>query len=214
MKYVQIVSSRPLGERCQEIAKELLPSDWQLIDNLKSPHNPGDEGVIISVLFADIIKEFRPGVRYYNFHPGILPEYAGSATLSWSIINGEREAGCTLHELTDEVDAGDIIEIRKFPITETDTSGDLGRKFTETCEWMFRDWFPKLLEPAKYDATKYHQNRENRHYYKRNDLEKVKDLTHIVRALTFPGKESAFFLTKEGKRIELDYFNGAKVKSV
>ena len=205
MKYVQIISSRPVGKRCFELAEKRLPPGWKLIEQMDRPHNLGDGGVVISVLYADVIKEFYPRQRYYNFHPGILPEYAGSATLSWSILNGEREAGCTLHELVREVDGGDIIDIRKFPIMRYDTAESLAGKFTEFAQWMFVDWFERLLEGG---IEMRPQDKSKRRNYKRSEIYSELDLTRRIRAFTFEGKEEPFFVAKDGTRFGLSYDRG------
>ncbi len=51
-----------------------------------------------------------------NFHPGILPEYRGSFSVPWSIINNEKYVGYTYHLMTKNVDKGKIILQEKFPV--------------------------------------------------------------------------------------------------
>lgn len=210
-KRVLILSNRPIGDRCLEIARELAPKDW-IVDFAPHtvPHTNHD--VVISVLYAKIIEEFNATTRYYNFHPGILPQYAGSGTLSWSILNGETEAGCTLHELIRKVDGGNIIEIRKFPLLAHDTAETAAHKFTEIAEWMFRDWFVKLLDgefPTHPQST-FAGTRRN---YKRAEIAGQLDLTRHIRAFTFPGKEECFFVSKDGRRWELSFDRGVRVKT-
>lgn len=204
---VQIVTSRWIGRRCKELAAQLLPDGWELEPYSDIPLNRSYQqpDVIISVLYGKVIKDFHPKTRYYNFHPGILPQYAGSATLSWSILNGEREAGCTLHELVREVDGGNIIQIRKFPLMPWDTAQSAAAKFTEVAEWMFVDWFKVLLD-GDIDTTP--QDKTLRRNYKRAEIRKELDLTRRIRAFTFEGKDEPYFVTRDGQKFTLSFDRG------
>jgi methionyl-tRNA formyltransferase len=45
----------------------------------------------------------------WNLHPSLLPGYRGPSPLYWQIKNGESKTGLTLHEVTSQIDAGDIV---------------------------------------------------------------------------------------------------------
>jgi methionyl-tRNA formyltransferase len=59
--------------------------------------------------------------RSLNFHPGLLPEYAGLHTHQWAIRNGEHEFGVTIHRIERRVDTGAIVGQVRFPIGPEDT---------------------------------------------------------------------------------------------
>jgi methionyl-tRNA formyltransferase len=42
-----------------------------------------------------------------NYHNGLLPEYRGWRTTSWSMYHGERETGFTFHQMNENIDEGD-----------------------------------------------------------------------------------------------------------
>lgn len=44
-----------------------------------------------------------------NFHSGRLPDYAGMMPMFWQRFNGNKRYTITLHELAEEIDAGDIV---------------------------------------------------------------------------------------------------------
>lgn len=44
-----------------------------------------------------------------NVHQGLIPEYRGGAPVFWSLYNGEREVGVSIHEVVEAVDAGAVI---------------------------------------------------------------------------------------------------------
>jgi len=71
--------------------------------------------LIISVRYGIIFKgsiiKF-PKFGIINLHSGILPNYRGVMPTFWSMLNQEKEIGCTLHYIQDQtIDTGDIIEI-------------------------------------------------------------------------------------------------------
>lgn len=43
-----------------------------------------------------------------NIHPSLLPKYPGLHTHARALAAGDREAGCTVHEVTADLDAGPI----------------------------------------------------------------------------------------------------------
>jgi len=49
-----------------------------------------------------------------NTHYGLLPAYAGLSPYFWHLRNREAECGVTLHRITSKLDAGPIIEQRRF----------------------------------------------------------------------------------------------------
>ena len=81
---------------------------------------------IISLYF---VKKFER--RIWNIHPSLLPKYAGGMNLdvhAQVIANKEKETGCTLHEVTEEVDKGKIILQKKCPVLASDTPETLKEK--------------------------------------------------------------------------------------
>lgn len=57
-----------------------------------------------------------PRLGCVNIHASVLPQLRGSGPVQWAILNGLDETGVTAMYMAAEMDAGDIIEIRKTPI--------------------------------------------------------------------------------------------------
>jgi methionyl-tRNA formyltransferase len=57
----------------------------------------------------------RLGYGAFNFHPG-PPSYPGWAPAHFALYNRETEFGATSHVMTEQVDAGPIIDVALFPI--------------------------------------------------------------------------------------------------
>ncbi len=63
-----------------------------------------------------------------NWHPALLPRYRGSFPYFWIILNQDKETGVTIHEMTNEFDAGDIHYVQKIPVDSQETAGTLTLK--------------------------------------------------------------------------------------
>ncbi len=66
-----------------------------------------------------------PPMGSVNLHGSLLPQYRGAAPINWAVINGEKETGVTTFKLKHEIDTGNILLQRSFPINETDNVGDV-----------------------------------------------------------------------------------------
>ena len=60
-----------------------------------------------------------------NIHPSLLPKYRGAAPIPWQILEGERETGVTIAEVTEALDAGDILYQLRVKLEAGDTTGSL-----------------------------------------------------------------------------------------
>lgn len=190
-KSLHIATSRPIGERCRELAEAM---GIKLVSMEECD-------VFVSVLYDTIIpEEYIKTRKCYNFHPGVLPWYRGAGAYSWAIMNGEFETGVTLHEIDKDIDHGDVIYIQRFQIEREDTAGSLFAKAETTILEMFEEWIYLLLD-KDINAS---QQEAGRIYY-RKDLEKAKDLTKFVRAFTFYGKENAYYVNSKGEKIYVTY---------
>ena len=49
-----------------------------------------------------------------NFHPGILPQYAGSNTHQWAMLNNELYSGVTIHVINQGIDAAQFFHFQKL----------------------------------------------------------------------------------------------------
>jgi methionyl-tRNA formyltransferase len=81
----------------------------------------------------------------FNLHPSLLPKYRGRSPVNWMIINGEREAGVTLHHMVARADAGDIVAQRAVEIAEDDTALVLYRKLVPLGTSLIREYHPLIV---------------------------------------------------------------------
>jgi len=56
-----------------------------------------------------------------NVHPSLLPKYKGLNVVERAMEAGDKETGCTVHYVNEELDGGAIIEQSRVPICPDDT---------------------------------------------------------------------------------------------
>jgi phosphoribosylglycinamide formyltransferase-1 len=66
-----------------------------------------------------------------NIHPSLLPKYKGLNTHQRAIDAGDREAGCSVHEVIADLDAGEILVQKSVPILDGDTVKTLSERVLE-----------------------------------------------------------------------------------
>jgi len=59
--------------------------------------------------------------KIINIHPSLLPKYKGLNAIGQAFESGDRNTGCTVHYVTEELDSGTIIEQSIVPICPDDT---------------------------------------------------------------------------------------------
>ncbi len=98
--------------------------------------------------FTDLIRELKPDafviISYgqiipkkilnipkhgaLNIHVSLLPKYRGASPIQQALLNGESATGITIIKINEKMDAGDILFVKKLPISDEDTAESLGQK--------------------------------------------------------------------------------------
>ncbi|MEI4470143.1 phosphoribosylglycinamide formyltransferase [Frigidibacter sp. MR17.24] len=78
------------------------------------------------ILTPDFTRRFEG--RMLNIHPSLLPKYPGLHTHARALEAGDAEAGCTVHEVTAELDAGPILGQARVPVLMGDTAERLAAR--------------------------------------------------------------------------------------
>lgn len=68
-----------------------------------------------------------------NLHPSLLPKYRGAAPIPWQILEGEKETGATVLEVTPKLDSGDLFHQIRIPLDPRETSESLSRRLAHLC---------------------------------------------------------------------------------
>ena len=80
-----------------------------------------------------------------NVHASLLPKYRGGAPIHYAIINGEEEAGVTIMEMVQKMDAGDMVAKASTPITEEDNVGTMFEKLAIVGRDLLLETLPGYL---------------------------------------------------------------------
>ncbi|MEM9710011.1 MAG: phosphoribosylglycinamide formyltransferase [Pseudomonadota bacterium] len=78
------------------------------------------------ILTPDFVRRWAG--QMLNIHPSLLPKYPGLDTHARAIESGDREAGCTVHEVTADLDAGPIRGQARVIVEPGDTPDCLAAK--------------------------------------------------------------------------------------
>ncbi|MEQ3641766.1 MAG: phosphoribosylglycinamide formyltransferase [Paracoccus sp. (in: a-proteobacteria)] len=78
------------------------------------------------ILTPEFVQRFQG--RMLNIHPSLLPKYPGLDTHARAIAAGDAEAGCTVHLVTPELDAGPALGQARVPILPDDDAATLAAR--------------------------------------------------------------------------------------
>lgn len=81
------------------------------------------------ILTDELVNHYRG--RMINIHPSLLPKYRGTNTHARAIEAGESEAGCSVHWVTPELDAGPVILQARVAIHPGDSADTLAARVLE-----------------------------------------------------------------------------------
>lgn len=168
--------------------------------------------LFVVVAYGEIVKMILlqiPRLGSVNVHASLLPKYRGASPIVRCLMNGEKETGITIMEMSLEMDAGDVLEMVKITIPHSMTFGELEQKLSETaCPALVKvihdfetgsvkktpqdpsqvTFAPKLL-PGE-DEIKWNKSAEELH--------------NLIRALSpFPGAWSWLQIGVEKKRLKI-----------
>ena len=86
------------------------------------------------VVLAGFMRILTPGFvahyagRLLNIHPSLLPAFTGLHTHQRAIDAGCKFAGCTVHQVTAELDVGPILDQAVVPVLPGDTAATLAAR--------------------------------------------------------------------------------------
>ena len=89
----------------------------------------------LSILKGSILEAYKG--RILNIHPALLPKFGGKGMYGMHVhravlASGEKESGCTVHQVTSGIDSGPIVLQSRVPISPDETSDSLQHKVRQT----------------------------------------------------------------------------------
>jgi methionyl-tRNA formyltransferase len=93
----------------------------------------------------DVIAKYAG--QCFNFHPG-PPDFPGFRPSRAAAMKGVSTFGVTFHTMVEEVDAGPIHEVRRFPVPDGVSRSDLDALTFHALVRLAREMAPRLANPA------------------------------------------------------------------
>ncbi len=75
------------------------------------------------ILSAGFVNKWQG--KMLNIHPSLLPDFKGAHAVRDALAAGAKESGCTVHLVTEEMDAGEVIAQARVPIFAGDSEENL-----------------------------------------------------------------------------------------
>jgi len=182
---------------------------------------PNDAGMILDFLRSDKydicvsagcpyilpIRALPSGNVYINSHPSALPFGKGIHPINECILSNHQKAGSTLHYLSDELDAGDIIHQETFDVTD-DIDLDLLYSFIFEVEREVFDEGLRMVLAAdlKYKGTP--QQGEGTYYSRKlhdqnADVRSIGTYDFLKKVRSFSSNSLGVHITLTGKEIHV-----------
>lgn len=171
------------------------PRNQQFINDIQRIEKPD---LIITAGYDQILDPILleiPTLGTINIHFSPLPKHRGHFPIVWSMLN-DQKAGVTLHWVNERVNGGDIIAQQSIPIDNDDTAFTIYEKLTKCGTKLFKKNFPLILKnkvphiPQQESLASYHA--AGYPHQRFIDWNKTSEqIDRFIRALTFPGFESA-----------------------
>ena len=122
-----VVSRKEYGEKASDKILELVKDKVDLIVLAG----------FLSILDGEILEKYKN--KIINIHPSLLPKYGGKGMYGLKVHqavfeNGDKESGCTVHYVTSNVDAGEIIAQDKVDISMAKSPEEIQKIVLER-EW-------------------------------------------------------------------------------
>ncbi|MBO4337632.1 MAG: methionyl-tRNA formyltransferase [Lachnospiraceae bacterium] len=93
-----------------------------------------------------------------NLHASLLPEYRGAAPIQQAILDGKKVTGVTIQQMSEKLDAGDIIAMKETPIGEEETGGELFDRLSVLGAGLLTETIP-LIESGNIDPRPQDESR-------------------------------------------------------
>lgn len=123
----QVDHNQYIYDLCREYS---LPVTEQRVDenSIQQLEKEGCELLITAAYYYKIPDLSATNIKGINIHPTLLPEGRGVMPLPWVILKNLKQSGITIHKLTQDYDAGDILQQQSFPVAEHENFESLSVK--------------------------------------------------------------------------------------
>lgn len=122
---------------------------YEDIEKLNSPI-----GVLVSygkLIPQEVLKLFTPGI--INLHPSLLPKYRGPSPIESAILNGDKQTGVSIMQLSSEMDAGPVYSQITLPLRGDENAEDLYKTLAKYGAEQLVNSLPFIWDESLQPAT-------------------------------------------------------------
>jgi len=130
------------------------PEFLELVKNLKPDF-------IVVVAFGKILRRDMLDIPKYgciNLHGSLLPLYRGASPVEEALLNGDEETGISFIQMTEKLDAGDILLVQRLNIDPQDNALTLRKKLSfmgaRLLPFLLKDITDGIIRPISQDEKK------------------------------------------------------------
>jgi methionyl-tRNA formyltransferase len=187
-------------EKCKELnilCKKPLKIDKFVINEIENINPDFIFSIYYRKIFPKSIFKISKNIPI-NMHPSLLPNYRGPVPTAWTIRNGEKETGFTIHQMDEGIDTGDILIQKRIKIGDDETGFELYEKCMTIGAELFINNFEKIinksLKPKKQVGIgSYYGKLKGKHTIDwQNSVKYIKDMIR-VHAAPFNTAESTLY---------------------
>ena len=168
------------NKRGTEIKEFAKTHNLPLINSLDEYLKLSDVDIAISIQYHEILKKIhiqKAKELTINLHMAPLPEYRGCNQFTFAILDNAKVFGTTIHKLSKEIDAGEILFEKRFDIPKYCWVEDLYKLTFDASILLFEQHLKDIIEVSidPISQEKFIQQRGCSIHY-RNEIEKVKQI--------------------------------------
>lgn len=109
---------------------------------------------------------FSHGMLNFNGIP--IPHYLGGAHYTWQILNNNRQAGCHIQQITNDLDCGDLLMSETFYLSQgASTPEDYFRENEDYAMHFLESFFDKLIAESDFQIRPFADVNIHRLYFPR-----------------------------------------------
>lgn len=155
-----------------------------------------------------------PRFKSINYHPSLLPRHRGAASINWTLIQGDKEAGLTIFWTDDGLDTGPILMKRSCYVQPNDTVDSIYSRFmfpeglkalAESVELVRGSQAPRIVQPlegASYEPIL--RGKEERCKIDFGQLDTAEKLHNFIRGMDkVPGAWANLRLEQDYEKVKL-----------
>ncbi|MDA9101417.1 formyltransferase family protein [Omnitrophica bacterium] len=156
------------------------------------------------VIPVSFLRLFEKGIL--NFHLGNLPDYKGNATPNWAILQGEKFIAANVHQMTEQLDSGDILACSRIAIRCDTYVGDILKEAQALAPRLFEEALKKIRGTRRPGIRKNHSLGLRCYPRLEEDSEirwsqTAEEICRLVRASSKPYSGAFTFLN--GKKVKI-----------